>query len=110
MLRASVAAVFERYQDCRRQFEALQEAAQNRDARLDLLRYQVRELKNEVTTVAAIEDRSTEPAARTVEVAEADSNADSDADSAVRWRAGCCAARAHRREFGLCRTRLWLAD
>jgi D-alanyl-D-alanine carboxypeptidase len=34
-------------------------------------------------TVAAIEDRSTEPAARTVEVAEADSNADSDADSAA---------------------------
>jgi DNA repair protein RecN (Recombination protein N) len=52
----SVAAVFQRYKDCRREFESLQEAALNRDARLDLLRYQLRELKNEVTTVAAIEE------------------------------------------------------
>jgi DNA repair protein RecN (Recombination protein N) len=55
-LRQSVAAVFQSYKDCRRAFESLKEAAQNRDARLDLLRYQVRELKNEVTTVAAIEE------------------------------------------------------
>jgi DNA repair protein RecN (Recombination protein N) len=55
-LRQTVAAVFQRYKDCRREFESLKEAAQNRDARLDLLRYQVRELKNEVTTVAAIEE------------------------------------------------------
>jgi DNA repair protein RecN (Recombination protein N) len=55
-LAANVAAVFERYKHCRREFESLQEAAQNRDARLDLLRYQVRELNSEVTTVAAIEE------------------------------------------------------
>jgi DNA repair protein RecN (Recombination protein N) len=54
-LRQNVAAVFERYKQVRREFETLKEAAQNRDARLDLLRYQVRELKAEVTTVAAIE-------------------------------------------------------
>jgi DNA repair protein RecN (Recombination protein N) len=55
-LRQNVAAVFERYKQVRREFETLKEAAQNRDARLDLLRYQVRELKAEVTTVAAIEE------------------------------------------------------
>ena len=52
----NVAAVFERYKQCRQEFETLKDAAQNRDARLDLLRYQVRELKSEVTTVAAIEE------------------------------------------------------
>jgi DNA repair protein RecN (Recombination protein N) len=55
-LRQTVAAIFERYKHCRSEFESLQQAAQNRDARLDLLRYQVVELKNEVTTVAAIEE------------------------------------------------------
>jgi DNA repair protein RecN (Recombination protein N) len=54
-LRQNVSAAFERYKNTRREFETLKDAAQNRDARLDLLRYQVRELKAEVTTVAAIE-------------------------------------------------------
>jgi DNA repair protein RecN (Recombination protein N) len=52
----NVSAAFERYKNVRREFETLEDAAQNRDARLDLLRYQVRELKAEVTTVAAIEE------------------------------------------------------
>ena len=52
----NVAAVFARYKQCRHEFETLKDAAQNREARLDLLRYQVRELKSEVTTVAAIEE------------------------------------------------------
>jgi DNA repair protein RecN (Recombination protein N) len=55
-LRQNVSAAFERYKNVRREFETLKDAAQNRDARLDLLRYQVRELKAEVTTVAAIEE------------------------------------------------------
>ncbi len=55
-LRQNVGAAFERYNRVRREFEALEDAAQNRDARLDLLRYQVRELKAEVTTAAAIEE------------------------------------------------------
>ena len=55
-LRQNVSAAFERYKNVRREFETLEDAAQNRDARLDLLRYQVRELKAEVTTVAAIEE------------------------------------------------------
>jgi DNA repair protein RecN (Recombination protein N) len=54
-LRAGVVAVFERYRTCKREFDALKDAAQNRDARLDVLRYQVGELQNEVTTEAAIE-------------------------------------------------------
>ena len=54
-LRTGVAAVFERYKACKREFDALRDAAQNRDARLDVLRYQVRELQNEVSTVDAIE-------------------------------------------------------
>jgi DNA repair protein RecN (Recombination protein N) len=52
----SVAVIFEQYKQCRHEFETLKIAAQNRDARLDLLRYQVRELKSEVTSVAAIEE------------------------------------------------------
>jgi DNA repair protein RecN (Recombination protein N) len=52
----AVAHAFERLKACRREFESLQAAAQNRDARLDLLRFQVSELKSEVTTVSAIED------------------------------------------------------
>ena len=54
--REAVASAFERLKACRREFESLQAAAQNRDARLDLLRFQVRELKSEVTTVNAIEE------------------------------------------------------
>src|SRR6202042_3201159 len=55
-LKISVAEAFERYSTSRREFEALKTAAENRDARLDLLRYQLRELKAEVSTAAAIEE------------------------------------------------------
>jgi DNA repair protein RecN (Recombination protein N) len=55
-LRSSVAEAFERHSAVSREFEALKNAAQNRDARLDLLRYQLRELKAEVSTAAAIEE------------------------------------------------------
>ncbi|MGO8857243.1 MAG: DNA repair protein RecN [Steroidobacteraceae bacterium] len=48
---ASVAA-----RACRRDYEALKSAADNRESRLDLLRYQLTELKADVTTVAAIEE------------------------------------------------------
>ena len=41
---------------CRREYDILQEAATNRESRLDLLRYQLTELKAEVTTTAAIEE------------------------------------------------------
>ncbi len=51
-----VAALHARHRDSRRSFESLQAAAQNRDSRLDLLRYQLAELKAEVTTAAAIEE------------------------------------------------------
>jgi DNA repair protein RecN (Recombination protein N) len=53
---AAVAELYERYRTCRRDHESLKSAAENRDARLDLLRYQLAELKAEVTTVAAIEE------------------------------------------------------
>jgi DNA repair protein RecN (Recombination protein N) len=52
----SVSGLYERYRACRRDYDALKTAAENRDARLDLLRYQLTELKAEVTTVAAIEE------------------------------------------------------
>src|SRR5258707_16096 len=39
---------------CRRDYDSLKVAADNRESRLDLLRYQLTELKAEVTTVAAI--------------------------------------------------------
>jgi DNA repair protein RecN (Recombination protein N) len=55
-LTATVAAIYERYRDCRRDTESLKAAAENRDSRLDLLHYQLAELKAEVTTVAAIEE------------------------------------------------------
>jgi DNA repair protein RecN (Recombination protein N) len=55
-LREAVAELYERYRTCRRDFESLKSAAENRDSRLDLLRYQLSELKAEVTTVAAIEE------------------------------------------------------
>ena len=55
-LKSSVAEAFERYSTRRREFEALKSAAENRDARLDLLRYQLRELKAEVSTAAQIEE------------------------------------------------------
>jgi DNA repair protein RecN (Recombination protein N) len=55
-LTGAVRAIYERYRSCRRDYEALKSAAENREARLDLLRYQLTELKAEVTTVAAIEE------------------------------------------------------
>jgi DNA repair protein RecN (Recombination protein N) len=51
-----VSELYERYRARRRDFESLKSAAENRDSRLDLLRYQLGELKAEVTTVAAIEE------------------------------------------------------
>ncbi len=51
-----VSELYERYRARRRDFESLKSAAENRDSRLDLLRYQLTELKAEVTTVAAIEE------------------------------------------------------
>jgi DNA repair protein RecN (Recombination protein N) len=59
-LKTMVADAFDRYSASRRDFESLQSAAQNRDARLDLLRYQLQELKAEVSTVAQIEELFTE--------------------------------------------------
>jgi DNA repair protein RecN (Recombination protein N) len=53
-LKTLVAEAFDRYSDSRRDFESLQSAAQNRDARLDLLRYHFTELKAEVSTAALI--------------------------------------------------------
>jgi DNA repair protein RecN (Recombination protein N) len=55
-LKNSVAELFDRYNACRRDFESLKSAAENRDARLDLLRYQLRELKSDVSTVTDIEE------------------------------------------------------
>jgi DNA repair protein RecN (Recombination protein N) len=55
-LREAVSELYEHYRACRRNFESLQSAAENRDSRLDLLRYQLAELKAEVTTVADIEE------------------------------------------------------
>jgi DNA repair protein RecN (Recombination protein N) len=52
---AVVAEIHQRYRACRLEHEALAAAAGNRDARLDLLRYQRAELESEVTTVSAIE-------------------------------------------------------
>jgi DNA repair protein RecN (Recombination protein N) len=54
--RLAVAQAFERLRACRREFDTLQAAAQHRDARLELLRFQVQELQAEVTTVEAIEE------------------------------------------------------
>ncbi len=55
-LTREVAEIHGRYRTCRRDYDALKTAAENRDARLDLLRYQLAELKAEVTTVAATEE------------------------------------------------------
>ena len=55
---AAVAAVTElygRYRSCRAEYESLRAADENRESRLDLLRYQLAELKAEVTTPADIE-------------------------------------------------------
>ena len=55
-LASAVADIHERYRACRAEHETLAAAAQNRDARLDLLRYQLGELEDEVTTASAIEE------------------------------------------------------
>ena len=55
-LKGAVAEAYERYRTSRHEFETLKSAAENRDARLDLLRYQLRELKAEVSTTARIEE------------------------------------------------------
>jgi DNA repair protein RecN (Recombination protein N) len=55
-LLGAVSELYERYRTRRREFESLKSAALDRDSRLDLLRYQLAELKAEVTTVAAIEE------------------------------------------------------
>ncbi len=54
-LKNTVAELFSRYNACHRDLRALQNAAENREARLDLLRHQLRELKNDVSTVSDIE-------------------------------------------------------
>jgi DNA repair protein RecN (Recombination protein N) len=55
-LGASVAQIYERYRAVRAEYEALKAAAENREARLELLRYQLSELQAEVTTAGAIEE------------------------------------------------------
>src|SRR5271167_4670305 len=55
-LRSTVAGLYDSYKACQRDFETLKSAAQNRDAQLDLLRYQLTELAAEVTSAAAIEE------------------------------------------------------
>ncbi|MDP8984256.1 MAG: DNA repair protein RecN [Pseudomonadota bacterium] len=55
-LPGAVAEVYGRYRECRREYDSLKAASENRESRLDLLRYQLAELKAEVTTAAAIEE------------------------------------------------------
>jgi DNA repair protein RecN (Recombination protein N) len=55
-VKSTVADLYGRLHVCRREFEALKSAAEDRDARLELLRYQLRELNAEVSTAAAIEE------------------------------------------------------
>src|SRR6266404_3163029 len=55
-LREAVSELYARYRARRRDHESLNSAAENRDSRLDLLRYQLAELEAEVTTAAAIEE------------------------------------------------------
>jgi DNA repair protein RecN (Recombination protein N) len=55
VLLQAVSELYQRYRDCRRSLESLKAAAENRDARLELLRYQLTELKEEVTSAADIE-------------------------------------------------------
>lgn len=54
-LAVTVADIYQRYRTCRREYDSLKGIAENREARLDLLRYQLTELKAEVTTVEAID-------------------------------------------------------
>jgi DNA repair protein RecN (Recombination protein N) len=55
-LKRTVADLYRQYRACRDEFEALMSVAQNRDARIELLRYQLTELKAEVRTQEAIEE------------------------------------------------------
>ena len=55
-LKRAVAEAYARYSASRREYESLKSAAEDRDARLDLLRYQLQELKAEVSTAAQIEE------------------------------------------------------
>jgi DNA repair protein RecN (Recombination protein N) len=55
-LNEALTEIYGRYRACRRDYDSLTAAAENRESRLDLLRYQLTELKAEVTTVAAIEE------------------------------------------------------
>ncbi len=52
---AAVAELYARYRACRAQYDSLRAAAENRESKIDLLRYQLAELKGEVTTSADIE-------------------------------------------------------
>jgi DNA repair protein RecN (Recombination protein N) len=52
----AVAEVYSRYRACRREYETLKSAADNRESRLDLLRHELNELRAEVASVAAIEE------------------------------------------------------
>src|ERR1700733_2435169 len=51
-----VAEIHDRFRACRRDYDSLKLAANDRESRLDLLRYLLAELKAEVTTVTAIEE------------------------------------------------------
>jgi DNA repair protein RecN (Recombination protein N) len=51
-----VAEIHDRFRACRRDYDSLKLAADDRESRLDLLRYQLVELKAEVTTVTAIDE------------------------------------------------------
>jgi len=55
-VKSTVADLYGRLHARQREFEALKSAAEDRDARLELLRYQLRELNAEVSTAAAIEE------------------------------------------------------
>jgi DNA repair protein RecN (Recombination protein N) len=87
-LTVAVAEISSAARACRRDHDSLKVAADNRESRLDLLRYQLTELQAEVTTVAAIEALFIEQkrisgrarlsdAARTALVAVYDADADS---------------------------------
>jgi DNA repair protein RecN (Recombination protein N) len=52
----AVAEIHGRYRACRREFESLQAAAADRDAGMDLLRYQITELKAELAGPGGIEE------------------------------------------------------
>jgi len=54
-LTAEVSAIYKFFRECRDNLQALTGAAANRDAHLDLLKYQLTELRAEVTDAASIE-------------------------------------------------------